>query len=65
MTVYVQRDDGGTIVGSFNWPQAGFAEEAMNESSPEYIAFLENPTPQDKFNPTFDMGESMYTILTG
>jgi hypothetical protein len=36
---YIQREN-GVIVGSFAQPQPGFADEAMDESNSEYIAWI-------------------------
>lgn len=37
---YVERDLNGKIKGDYANPQPGYAEEAVNESSPEYQAYV-------------------------
>ncbi|HEY1191783.1 MAG TPA: hypothetical protein VGE74_29395 [Gemmata sp.] len=47
-TVYVQRDQGGAIMGVYALPQEGIAEEVADDSAPEVAAFLAPPalTPE-------------------
>ncbi len=42
MTVHVQRDESGKIIGVYCYLQAGIAEEEIEEDNPEVVAFL-NP----------------------
>jgi len=46
---FIQRDLTGAITGDYANPQSGYAEEAMNESVPEFMAWKEKQnTPQPK-----------------
>jgi hypothetical protein len=43
MSVYVQRDEAGVVVGLYAKLQVGIAEELLEDDDPEVIAFLNPP----------------------
>jgi hypothetical protein len=43
MTVYVQRDASGGIVGVYAVPQPGYAAEALADDDPAVVAYLNRP----------------------
>lgn len=40
MTVFVERDDNGKIVGIYGYPCLGVAEEELPRDNAEVVAFL-------------------------
>lgn len=43
MTVYVERNESGGIKGVYQNPQEGYAEEAVDDTDAEVVAFREAP----------------------
>ncbi|MCZ7855997.1 hypothetical protein O9X81_05170 [Agrobacterium salinitolerans] len=43
MSVYVQRDEGGVVVGLYANFQTGIAEELLEDDDPEVVAFQNPP----------------------
>ncbi|MGV2052614.1 hypothetical protein ACQZ48_21280 [Agrobacterium sp. 22-209-1] len=43
MSVYVQRDEAGVVVGLYAKFQTGIAEELLEDDDPEVVAFLNPP----------------------
>ncbi len=47
---YVQRTNGGVIVGAYRNPQPGLAEEQVADDDPELLAFFAGPSAAERLS---------------